>query len=385
MEIETLVNRAEELKEKSLYPQSLKLFKKAYQNYKKIHDLKGMFHCMLSIGHVYRMIGNFDLAAKYYSGATELARKHKEMTWFADARVGLGLSLRAQGKWKGAIKLIRESKRIYKGKGDREGLAFSLWAEAGALRIKGRIREAMKTFKASMEIFKKLENSQGIGFCLCGLGGTSRVAGLFSNSLDYYAVANKLFSNMKDLFGIAYSYCGIGNAYRMMRDYRTALANFAKAIRLYKKIGDKVSYAYTLWSLGTTYKMMGNLKKASDNFIGAMLLFNKTKDPRGTIYCRLALGEIDFLEGRKASAMKRLRLALSESVKNNFAIEKCHAVAVLSYVNNPLTPPFNSPLSKGGYRGVKGVQKGFSGKIDDSCYNSLGLRLKFHGLPFNIP
>jgi len=342
---------------------------------------------MLSIGHMYRMIGNFDLAAKYYSGTIELARKHKEMTWFADARVGLGLSLRAQGKWKEAIKLIRESRGIYKEKDDREGLAFSLWAEAGALRIKGRIREAIKTFNASMKIFKNLENAQGIGFCLCGLGGTSRVAGLFSNSLDYYVAANKLFSNMKDFFGIAYSYCGIGNAYRMMKDYRTALTNFTKAIKLYKKIGDKVSYAYTLWSLGTMYKMMGNLKKASDNFIEAMLLFNKTKDQRGIIYCRLGLGEIDFLEGRKASAMKRLRVALYESIKNNFAIEKCHAAVVLSYMNknNPLTPPFNSPLGKGGYRGVKGVQGGFSGKIDDRCYNSLGLRLKFRGLPFNIP
>jgi tetratricopeptide (TPR) repeat protein len=376
LEIENLIDRAEKLKEKSSYLQSLKLFKKAFQGYAKIGDPEDMLHCMLSLGDIYRMLGNFDHAAKNYSEAIKLARKHRETIWVADASVGLGLSLRAQGKWKDALKLIRASRRTYQGRGDREGFAFSLWAEAGTLRIKGRISEAIKIFGDSRKLFKNLENRQGIGFCLCGLGGTSRVAGLFSDSLKYYTAANRLFSHIEDVFGTAYSYCGIGNAYRMMRDYKSALASFAKAIRLYKKIGDRVSYAYTLWSLGTTHKMMENFKEARDNFIKAMLLFKKTRDPRGIIYCRLGLGELDFLEGREAIAMRQLNSALFESIKNSFAIEKCHAKTILSYINknNPPPPHFS-----------KGEQGGFSEKIDDRCYNRLGLKLKFQGLPFNIP
>jgi hypothetical protein len=121
---------------------------------------------------------------------------------------------------------------------------------------------------------------------------------------------------------------------------------------------------------------MGNFKKARDNFIKAMLLFKKTRDPRGIIYCRLGLGELDFLEGREAIAMRKLNGALFESIKNSFAIERCHASTILSYMNknNPPTPPFN-----------KGGQGGLSEKIDDRCYNTLGLRLEFQGLPFNIP
>lgn len=358
MEIESLIKRAERLKERSIYRQSLKLFKKALQKYEKIYDTQGMLHCMLALGDIYRMSGDFDLSAASYSKAINLAKKLKEPMWLSDAKIGLGLSLRAQGKWKESIKLIHESERTYNKHGDREGIAFSFWAEAGALRIKGSIKDAIKTFKTSLEKFKGLKGQQGIGYCLCGLGGTSRIAGLFNDSLKYYTAANKLFSNIKDIFGMAYSHCGIGNALRMLKDYKNALVHFAKATSLYQKIGDRVSYSYTLWGLGSTYKMMGNFKKARDNFIKAMLLFNKTKDPRGIIYCKLALGELDFLEGKKANAIKLLKEAFHESMKNGFALEKIHAKTFISYIE---------------------------GKLNKSSYNKLGLKLKFQGIPFNMP
>jgi tetratricopeptide (TPR) repeat protein len=383
LQIENLIDHAERLKEKSSYPQSLRLFKKAFEKCVKKCDPDGLLRCLLSLGDVYRMTGNFEHASKDYSEAIELAGRRRQTICVADARVGLGLSLRALGKWKEALKLIRGSVRVYRKADDREGLAFSLWAEAGALRIQGRIAESIKTFKKSLTIFKSLKNKQGTGYCLCGLGGTHRVAGLVNDSLKYYTEANLLFSRLKDRFGTAYSYCGIGNACRMMGDYKSSLMNFSKAVDLYKKIGDRVSYSYTLWSLGTTYKMIRNFHKARDNFRNAMLLFKKTKDPRGIVYCRLSLGEIDFLEGRKARAVKHLDTAFREAAEKGFAIEKCHAATILSYIseNNPPMPLGQKGMKKGAEK----RQVRFSEKINDKCYNRLGLKLKFRGLPFNIP
>jgi len=65
----------------------------------------------------------------------------------------------------------------------------------------------------------------------------------------------------------------------------------------------------------------------------------------------------DFLEGKRSSAIKHLRAALSESIKNVFALERCYAAVILSYINenNPPTPCF-----KGGYRGVRWEQSGLS-------------------------
>jgi len=357
-ETDRILCRAEELRDKSAYRQSLNLFKEALRKYTRLHDKDGMIHCMLSLGDTYRMTGDFDLAVTKYKEATEVARQIKSPVKLADAKIGLGLALRAQGRWREALKLIREAKGSYLKRGDKEGIAFSLWAEAGAFRIKGDIREAIKTYKKSHRFFRAMKDENGTGYCLCGLGGASRVSGLFRNSLNYYEEANKIFSLKGDMFGKAYSYCGIGNAYRMIEDYENAFTHFAKAVRLYRTMGDRVSYAYTLWGLGTAYKMTRNLNKAHGYLTDSMGLFTKTKDPRGICYCLLGLGEIALLRGKKALARRQILAAGGKAMKNNFSIEKCYVDTMLSLLD---------------------------GKIDNTCYNELGMKIRFRGLPLNIP
>jgi len=357
-ETDKVLCRAEKLRDRSAYIESLNLFKEALRGYTRVHDEGSMIHCMLSLGDTYRMTGDFDLAVARYRDAIEVACEIKSPVKVADARIGLGLALRAQGRWREALKLIRESKGTYLKKRDREGVAFSLWAEAGAFRIKGDIRGAIKTYKESYKFFRSMKDDNGIGYCLCGLGGASRVAGFFENSLNYYKEANKLFSSTGDTFGKAYSHCGIGNAYRMLEDYKNAFTHFAKAVRLYRKMGDRVSYAYTLWGLSTAHKMTGDLRKAHDYLADSMQLFRRTKDPRGVCYCLLGLGEIALLGGKKAVARRHISAAGEKATKNNFSIEKCYVNTMLALLD---------------------------GKIDNTCYNELGMKIQFRGLPLNIP
>jgi tetratricopeptide (TPR) repeat protein len=357
-ETDRILCQAEKLRDRSAYIESLRLFKGALRGYTRVHDKESMIHCMLSLGDTYRMTGDFDLAVTKYKETIEVARQIKSPVKVADARIGLGLALRAQGKWREALKLIREAKGSYLKRRDREGIAFSVWAEAGAFRIKGDIREAIKTYKESYRLFRAMKDDNGTGYCLCGLGGASRVAGLFRNSLNYYREANKIFSLNEDTFGKAYSYCGIGNAYRMIEDYKNAFTHFAKAVRLYRTMGDRVSYAYTLWGLSTAYKMTGNLNKAHGYLTDAMGLFRRTKDARGICYCLLGLGEIALLQEKKVLATRRISSAWDKAERANFAIEKCYAKTLLNLLD---------------------------GKIYNTCYNELGLRIGFRGLPLNIP
>lgn len=354
-----VLEQAEQLKEQSQYRKALTLFKKAYLSFSREDSPAEVLQCLLSMGDVCRMTGSFDAAVNHYNGAIALAKKLMHKTTAADARVGLGLSLRAQGNWQEALKCISESRKVYEKINDLEGVAFTVWAEAGTFRISGQIRQAIATFKKALAMFKTLKQPSGTGYCLCGLGGTSRVAGLFDDSLRYYSAANSLFTSIRDSFGMAYSYCGTGNALRMKGDFGNALKFLGKATRIYIRIGDTVSYAYTLWSLGATYLMTGKYKKSREHFNSAMRLFRKTKDPRGVIYCRIGFAEADFLEGRPANAKKKLTLAATEAAGHCFAVEECHAKTVLSFVNE--------------------------GMSDNKCYNNLRIKIRFQGLPFNIP
>ena len=357
-EISRLFAQAELLRKKSRYGDALRTFRIALKKCISARDMHAAVACLLSIGDVCRMTGDFVNAEKAYVRAVAEARKIGDAEAAADAHAGWGLSRRGRGDWKLGIVLLRKALYFYRKERDREGTAFTLWSIAGALRIKGDIPMALAKYQEAFKVFQSFRSLAGIGYCLCGLGGTSRIAGRFRDSLAYYQSANTLFRKLKDTFGTAYSYCGIGNAYRMTGEYRKALASFSKASRLYRKIGDRVSYAYTLWSIGTTHKMLLDLLSARSFFSEAEGLFKKTKDPRGLIYCQLAFGEIAMLQGRERNAAKSFRDSLAQAKRYGFRVEHCHATMLSTYL---------------------------AGKKKPLCYNRLGVKLKFTKAPFNIP
>src|SRR5512135_639894 len=102
-EIQRLFEKAESLRQKSLYTESLDFFKKALRGYSSQGDLQRVLDCRLSIGDVHRMIGNYDLAGKSYSHAAALGKRIGDMTAVADAETNIGLSLRGKGDWKNAL------------------------------------------------------------------------------------------------------------------------------------------------------------------------------------------------------------------------------------------------------------------------------------------
>lgn len=350
-----LFDKAESLKERSRFRESRALYKSAAKKSKGVD----LINCLIASGGVSRMIGEFDAAVKDYERAVELALKLNDNTLIHDAKAGLALAYRGLGDHRRCIPILADCLRHYKKSHDAEGVAFCIWALAGAFRIKGDIPQAISAFNEAKRAFESLDDSHGVGYSLCGMGGTNRVAGRFSQSLRYYTEANEIFGDLNDDFGLAYSHCGMGNALRMALDYKGALTNFKSASAVYKKIGDIASYSYTLWSIGSTYLMLGKPGMAGKHFMAAKKNFTKTKDARGIIYCMLGTAQIKYLKGGVKEAVDEISKAVAMAQKCGFAVEYCHGRALLSAAQ--------------------------TGHADNKCYKSLGLRLRFEQIPFNIP
>jgi len=350
--------KAQALVRASKYRKALSSFRRAL---KKAADTSEKAECHMAIADTGRMTGDFEDAVVHYSEAISLMPRNAPER--VDATVGLALAKRALGYHAEAIKSLDKAVEYYSRKDDREGLAFATWARAGALRIKGDVPAALKQFGEARKMFKALGDWPAVGYSLCGLGGSSRVRGDFEKSLKFYTEANELFSSLKDTFGIAYSHCGIGNAFRMKGDLEVAREHFVKASTLYQRIGDIVSFSYTLWSLGKTHMLSGNLPLAEKYFKDAQRNFRQTKDPRGLAYCRLAIGEVKLMLGtsaqRRAEARRYFTEARDISSRWKFGVELCHSEALISFLDE--------------------------GKTDNSCYKTLGLKLSFGKVPFNIP
>lgn len=356
-----LIKEGEKFRDSSKYAEALVLFKKALALSRKAGDLDGILDSTLATADIYRMIGGFDAAVKNYEEALEVCEALDNNLTGADCMVGIGLSLRAMGLWKDSIKFISAAKKVYKKEGDKKGAAFSLWAEAGALRVAGDIGKAIEKFKESKTAFSAIKFKSGVAYALCGLGGAHRISGKYKESLEYYKRANSMFSALKDKFGTAYSHCGIGNAYRMANKYSDAMKHFKNATRIYKEIGDIVSYSYTLWSIANVYKIKEDYTNAMLHVQTAQKNFKKTRDPRGIIYCEMTQGEIAFMQGKEALAVKKFKSALEGAEQRNFKLETCHARMLLSQTKACM------PFSK------------------SACYKKIGVDTGLMAIPTNMP
>ena len=157
--------------------------------------------------------------------------------------------------------------------------------------------------------------------------------GRFADTKRYYLEANALFEDEGDIYGRAYSYCGLGNAARMRQEYSLAMKFFAKAEKLYARIGDKASFAYTVWAMATVHKMLGDYQRSPEAFVRAQALFRDTRDHRGSIYCRLGVGELGLLQGKKKTARLAFAHCLERSEHYGYHAEACHALAGLALVD----------------------------------------------------
>ena len=358
MSVNNLIERALKESNRSNYLVAFNLYKDALSLIDAEKDKSTLLTTLMSIADTGRMTGNFVDSSTYYNQAIMLSRSQDNLEMTADAKIGLGLSQRALGYWKEALREFSDARDYYEDNGDTEGLAFCVWATAGAFRIKGDIPKTLKTFNEAHKMFRELDDPCGAAYCLCGLGGASRAIGQYKESLKYYQKANAQFTSISDRFGVAYSYCGIGNANRMIGKYDTAMEYLKKAMTVYEKIGDIVSSAYTLWSIGVIYLIDKKYSYSERYFIRALDYFKKTGDVRGEVYVGLGRSQVEFMKNNNNSAMDILMLAEKTAGDFSFSLEHCHALRIGEIIKD---------------------------KERVSCYKLLGVKELGRTLPLNIP
>ncbi len=336
-----LFEEAERLRLRSRFPEALALYEEALER----ADSKELeLGCLLSLADTLRLTGDFKRAYRLYLKASRLSEKLFMEAEYADSLTGCGLSMRALGRWQKALEFFHAALGVYEDTGDLQGIAFTLWAEAGTYRIKGDLKEAMRIFRQAKRLFEKMGDRRGEGYCLTGLGGSLRVSRRYRASLEHYTAANTLFRSLRDTFGIAYSYCGIANALRMKGEFKEALRYFRLATKNYRKIGDRVSYAYTLWGEAMVFIQLGRLDEAEKDLLLSKDLFHKTGDDRGMIYYLIATSQVESSRGRKRRALGLLERAEKKAEAFEFGIERGYVESLISAIKErPERLPLNLP------------------------------------------
>jgi len=313
-----------------VYTKARNAFQWGAKTYARLGDRFGELDLSIRLGDVERQLENFEDAIRRYRHSQRLwnqlkkIRKSLPRELFLDAECGKVLCLRALGRFEEVSFRLRALIKLYKNRGDKQGLAYLYWALGTTQRFMGHLHEAPRNLQKSILLYKQSSDISGLAYSFCGLGGIFRMIGEARMSGDLYRKANGIFKKMGDQFGLAYSFCGQGNAERMKGFYAPSIKFFSKAIAIYQQQKLSGPLGFVLWSRAQSEMMLGLRKKARKNILEAGRLFRAVRDERGLVYYELGMGEYFRAIGSKRGRPYYKR-AFKSAQKLGLALEVIHA------------------------------------------------------------
>ncbi len=216
---------------------------------------------------------------------------------------------RAAGLYPQSLKKLGRLLEAFRGRRDRSGTGFVLWACGGARRFSGDLAGSERDFRASLASFRRARDPGGVAYALMGLGGVLRIRGKLRQARDRYAEAARLLKTSPDLFARAYALCGLGNVLRQMGDFIGARRRYLLSSVLYARLEDWVDLAYVDWGLGQVALHQGNLEGSGKFFREALSAFKSGGETRGQVLAELSLAGLLHARGRARQAEELFRKA----------------------------------------------------------------------------
>jgi tetratricopeptide (TPR) repeat protein len=108
-----------------------------------------------------------------------------------------------QGDYERVRSLYAECLTIFRGLGDRTGVAWSLNYEGDVAREQGDMAGAQTLYEQALAIFRELGDPQGVAGTLADLGNLAREQGDYPRAHALYRESIKIFQEMEYKRGIA--------------------------------------------------------------------------------------------------------------------------------------------------------------------------------------
>ncbi|OUL29896.1 hypothetical protein BV372_22670, partial [Nostoc sp. T09] len=130
--------------------------------------------CLSQIGRVYRDVGKWNIAEKYFQDALFIEQNKKNKSGIANSLGELGSIERNRGNWDAAERLLRQCLELMTEVGARSGMAIS-WGVLGDIeRKRGNWDAAERLYRQSLELRTELGDRSGMATSWGVLGDIER-------------------------------------------------------------------------------------------------------------------------------------------------------------------------------------------------------------------
>lgn len=340
---------------------SLSYFEDGYKLAESASYKEGCCICLISIGNVWKELGNISKSSECHNRALTIATSIKNDQLVLKCRINLARNLTQIGNHIEAIEQYHDIIRSADDKRDTYLLSSVYSNLANIHQFQGNYSQSLEYYYKSLDLYKKYGNINGINSLL------TNISGVLFEQKDYDGALknlNELLNNalkQKDTILIATCYSNIGNIYIQMH-HPDAMKYIQNAFELSKN-RDIYKSINNLQSMGALYSEEGNVKKALEVLNEALILSRSCSDKRNEANTLLKISKLYISNGMSQKALKYALLANTLGVKYKYNdIEK--------YSNSSLATIY---ASTGNYKlAYLSLQKFY--EIEKNIYNEKEVR-----------
>jgi len=231
--------------------------------------------CLQWIATIYREVGNWDTAEKYYQDALAIAQEQEDKSNIASCQGMLGNIERNRGNWDEAERLYRQCLQIETELGDRAGMATS-WGLLGDIeRNRGNWDEAERLYRQSLQLRTELGDRAGMAACWGSLGDIERNRGNWDEAERLYRQSLQLRTELGDYNGIASSIGSLGEV-ELSRGNLDAAEHFlTDALERFQELGNKKIIGEATFRLAQIWQKRNNPELAQQHYNTAYQIFQQ--------------------------------------------------------------------------------------------------------------
>jgi tetratricopeptide (TPR) repeat protein len=247
--------------------------------------------------------GDFAAAQTCFEASIARGRASNDRRGLALSLAGLAAVV-GQSNLDGAVALLTESRQLYRGLDDDEGIA-NVYLRLGRLCTgHGQLERAVDALEESVVRYRRLGQWRGLAGALTYLGAAVAALGSLERAECLHRESLALFRELGERWGAAETLARLADLARQRNEFEPARAYYQECLALRRALGDKAGVATCLDGLAAIALGQGDAEQTAELLGAAAACWADTGTPtlpavrdarnRTTAAARLALGERAF-------------------------------------------------------------------------------------------
>jgi len=238
-------------------------FTKALKAFRETLDNAGTADCLLKLGRVLELLGEYEKALEHYKESRTLYIELSDHLGIARSKAFLGNVAWAKGDYASAKALLEDAQKYFN---ETRELSCQAWVNdliGNLLLAEGRDVEAEGCYQAAFAMVREMgENPEGMAWNQYHLAAIQLFRCHYGSAREGFWGALKMFTEMKDVLGQAATQIHLGEIACEEKDFLAAEKHIVKSINLVIPTQCKPLLADALTGLARLLKARGEDRKA---------------------------------------------------------------------------------------------------------------------------